>query len=256
MVGRRRAIGTTARANADASARADEEAGGEGAAADRVPGGLPSEDVAVGDLSGRMASCRVCRDAPARLPALPHEPRPIFVLSPRARIVIASQAPGLRAHESGVPFNDPSGNRLRDWLGVDRPTFYDPDNFAIVPMGFCFPGYDRHGGDLPPRRECAPAWRQEALAALPAVTLTLLIGSHAQAWHAAHDAQDARPARRSMTETVASWREIFNPRAERILLPLPHPSWRNTSWLKKNPWFEEDLLPVLRKAVDSRISRK
>lgn len=193
----------------------------------------------IGALLSEIRACRVCRDAPAARP-LPHEPRPVAVLSHRARILIAGQAPGLRVHESGIPFDDASGDRLRDWLGVDRPQFYNPDNFAIVPMGFCFPGYDAHGSDLPPRRECAPLWRARVLAAMPQIELTLAVGGYAQAYHL------GLKRGQSMTDTVASWRENL---ARHNVLPLPHPSWRNTGWLKKHPWFEAELLPELRKRV-------
>lgn len=189
-----------------------------------------------------IRACRLCRDAPHGKP-LPHEPRPVVVGSTEARILIAGQAPGLRVHESGLPFDDRSGDRLRDWLGVDREAFYDASRFAIVPMGFCFPGYDAKGSDLPPRRECAPEWRERLMAEMPQLDLVLTIGHYAQAWHLG-------PLRRkSMTETVADWRAIFNARDRPRVLPLPHPSWRNTAWLKKNPWFETDLLPVLRAQV-------
>jgi uracil-DNA glycosylase len=194
-------------------------------------------------LAAEIACCRLCRDAPAGGIGrrLPHEPRPVAVLSDKARILIAGQAPGLRVHESGLPFNDASGDRLRDWLGVDRPQFYNPDNFAILPMGFCFPGYDKHGSDLPPRRECAPAWRARALALMPQVELVLSIGSHAQAWHLGQKAP--------MNETVRDWRRHL----DRGILPLPHPSWRNTGWLRRNPWFEAELLPELRALVSRWI---
>ncbi|KQS63254.1 uracil-DNA glycosylase [Rhizobium sp. Leaf371] len=207
----------------------------------------PTQD-AIDRLSATISKCRLCRDAPNFGAPLPHEPRPILVLSEKARILIASQAPGMRAHVSGVPFDDPSGNRLRDWLGVDRATFYDPDRFAIVPMGFCFPGYDKHGGDIPPRRECAPTWRETALAAVPNASLILVIGAYAQAYHLGTSRQA------SMTATVADWRRTFERKDGPKLLPLPHPSWRNTPWLKKNPWFEADLLPVLRAEIELRIS--
>ncbi len=169
---------------------------------------------------------------------LPHEPRPVAVLSSGARILIAGQAPGLRVHETGIPFNDASGDRLRQWLAVTREQFYDVGNFAILPMGFCFPGYDAKGSDLPPRRECAPAWRQAALDAMPQIKLVLAVGSYAQTWHIGRHA-------RIMTETVRDWRRHL----ERGVLPLPHPSWRNTGWLRRNQWFEADLLPVLRAEV-------
>ncbi len=197
-----------------------------------------------------IAACRICRDEPLRGPQdrLPHEPRPVAVISAKARILISGQAPGLRVHESGLPFNDASGNRLRDWLGVTRDQFYDRDLFAIVPMGFCFPGYDTHGSDLPPRRECAPRWRQPVIDAMPQVELVLAIGQYAQAWHLGeHKAA-------SMTETVRNWRSYLGSNTGPAVLALPHPSWRNTGWLKKNPWFETDVLPVLRDRVKKLLS--
>ncbi|MFB9952645.1 uracil-DNA glycosylase family protein [Rhizobium puerariae] len=200
-------------------------------------------------LRQAIKACRICRDTPARGEGdrLPHEPRPVAVLSQTARVLIAGQAPGLRVHESGLPFNDASGNRLRDWMSVSREEFYDADRFAIVPMGFCFPGYDDKGGDLPPRRECAPFWRARVLAAMPQIELVLAVGGYAHAWHLG-----AR-RKKSMTETVENWRDYFFANEGPRVLPLPHPSWRNTGWLKKNPWFEADVLPVLRQNVDSLI---
>ncbi|TCU12830.1 uracil-DNA glycosylase [Rhizobium sullae] len=201
------------------------------------------------DLHGEIARCRVCRDAPLRADdPLPHEPRPIVVMSSVARILIAGQAPGLRVHESGIPFNDASGDRLRGWLQVDRETFYDPDRFAIVPMGFCFPGYGAKGSDLPPRRECAPLWRQKVIDRMPQIELVLTVGQYAQAWHMGGLRQP------SMTETVKAWRETLFSNLNPAVLPLPHPSWRNSGWLKRNPWFEEELLPVLRDRVKLLIS--
>lgn len=191
-----------------------------------------------------VRACRVCRDAPRFGPPLPHEPRPILQGSRQARICIASQAPGTRAHASGKPFSDPSGVRLRQWLGLGEATFYDPDKIAIVPMGFCFPGLDALGGDLPPRRECAPLWRERVLAQLPNVELTLLIGQYAQKWHLEPKARAG-----GMTGTVERWREVYAADATPRLLTLPHPSWRNTGWLKRHPWFEAELLPVLQADV-------
>lgn len=202
-------------------------------------------------LRTTIAACRICRDCPAGGEAkrLPHEPRPVAVISATARILIAGQAPGKRVHDSGLPFNDASGDRLRLWLGVDRNQFYDAAKFAIVPMGFCFPGYDAQGHDLPPRRECAPAWRRPVMAAMPQVELVLAIGQYAQTFHLG--------ARRcpTMTETVRGWRDYFltNQEGPKVL-PLPHPSWRNTGWLKKNPWFEADVLPLLKREVDRLIA--
>jgi uracil-DNA glycosylase len=194
------------------------------------------------DLARRIAGCRLCADHFAATETA-HEPRPVVRPSATARLMIAGQAPGARVHKSGIPFDDPSGDRLRDWMGVDRETFYDRSRIAIVPMAFCFPGYDAKGGDLPPPRACAKAWRADLMAAMPQVELTLLVGQYAQAWHMG--------ARRkgSLTDTVGNWRD-YGPG----LLPLPHPSWRNTGWLRRNPWFEEDVLPWLRREVSRLVS--
>ncbi|MDO9418982.1 uracil-DNA glycosylase family protein [Pararhizobium sp.] len=209
-----------------------------------------TEEDGLGALRAAIGACRICRDAPLGGPAfaLPHEPNPVAVISTRARILIAGQAPGLRVHDSSLPFNDASGNRLRDWLGVDRETFYDRDRFAIVPMGFCFPGYDWHGSDLPPRRECAPHWRAPVLSAMPQIELVLAIGHYAQRWHVGPHCP------KSMSETVAGWRGYLGRNQGPAVLPLPHPSWRNTSWLKRNPWFEAEVLPTLRERVEKLIS--
>jgi uracil-DNA glycosylase len=197
-------------------------------------------------LVGRIRACRICRDDPVGA-RLPHEPRPVLIPSPTARILIASQAPGTKVHLSGMPFTDASGDRLRDWLGVSREEFYDPALFAIVPMGFCFPGQDDRGADLPPRRECAPAWRAALLSAMPQIELVLTIGLYAHAWHIGAD------RRGSLTDTVRDWHAIYaRPVAPRVL-PLPHPSWRNTGWLKRNQWFEMDLLPFLKAEIRRRI---
>lgn len=199
-------------------------------------------------LSTEIAACRLCRAAPSMPQPLPHEPRPVAILSSRARILIAGQAPGIRVHESGIPFNDPSGDRLRQWLGVDRDTFYNADRFAIVPMGFCFPGYDAKGADLPPRRECAPLYRARVLDAMPQIELVLAIGQYAQAWHLG-------PARgRSLTETVADWRTEKRDRRGIPVLALPHPSWRNSGWIRKNMWFEAEFLPHLRERIKNLLS--
>jgi len=194
-------------------------------------------------LAPEIAACRLCSDRFDGTPTA-HRPRPVVWLSSRAPVMIASQAPGARAHASGLPFDDPSGDRLRAWLGVDRQTFYDRDNFAILPMAFCFPGYDRTGSDLPPPALCATTWRARALKAQPGMRLTLLIGGHAQRWHLGRAAT-------FVTATVGAWRS-FGP----DIIPLPHPSWRNTAWLKKHPWFETDLVPVLRARVSKLITRR
>jgi uracil-DNA glycosylase len=163
-------------------------------------------------------------------------------MHPSARILIAGQAPGRRAHERGVPFDDPSGERLRDWLGVDKATFYDASRIAILPMGFCFPGTGK-GGDLPPRAECAPAWRKRLLKSLPNIELTLVIGRYAHQWHLG-ERQSA-----TLTETVADWRAFWP-----AFLPLPHPSPRNVRWIRQNAWFEKEVLPVLVRRVEELLS--
>lgn len=181
-------------------------------------------------LISRVQACTLCS---AQLPC---GPRPIFQLHPDARILITSQAPGRRAHESGIPFDDASGDRLREWLGLSSEAFYDPRHIAILPMGLCYPGKGR-SGDLPPRRECAPAWREQLLAQLTRLELILVIGQYAQAWHL--------PARRAtLTDTVRAWRD-YGP----LLMPLPHPSPLNNLWLSRNPWFEGEVVPALRARV-------
>lgn len=183
-------------------------------------------------LLTEIRRCNVCKAH------LPHGPKPVLHVSTTAKLCIVSQAPGLRVHETGLSFNDASGDRLREWMGIDRGTFYDESRIAIAAMAFCFPGYNAKGHDLPPRRECAATWRARLFAALPEFATTLLVGSYAQAWHLGNH------ARESMHETVRAWRE-YAPR----YIPLPHPSWRNTGWLKKNPWFAEELLPYLQRRV-------
>lgn len=208
-------------------------------------------DARLSALLADIAACRICRDVPAGGPAnaLPHEPRPVCVASSSARILIAGQAPGTRVHASGRPFTDPSGDRLRDWLGVDAAQFYDPDLFAIVPMGFCFPGQDAKGGDLPPRRECAPAWRSRLMEQMPQLRLILAIGQYAHAWHL------GRLRQNTLTGTVRNWRSILSESGAACpVLPLPHPSWRNSGWIRKNPWFEVDLLPELKRLVKTQFS--
>lgn len=199
---------------------------------------LGEEWLAAGDPPGfrrlvaEVGACGICAAS------LPHPPRPVVRLRPTAAILICGQAPGTRVHATGIPFNDPSGDRLRDWLGVDRATFYDAGRIAILPMGFCFPGQDAKGGDLPPRRECAAAWRSRFEPWLGRVRLTLLVGKYAQDWYLG-----AR-RRNGLTETVRQWRDYAPD-----FLPLPHPSWRNNGWLKRNPWFAAEILPHLRARV-------
>ncbi len=189
-------------------------------------------------LARGIAACRLCAPRFAAT-ATAHAPRPVFWCAPSARVLIAGQAPGARVHASGRPFTDASGDRLRSWLGLDPADFYDRERIAILPMAFCFPGHDARGADLPPPAACAQTWRVRVLAALPQLQLTLLVGRYAQRWHL------GRPATaRGVTATVADWRALAP-----AVFPLPHPSWRNTAWLQRNPWFETGLLPALRAAL-------
>lgn len=203
---------------------------------------MPSEPDALRRIADRIAGCRLCAGRFAATETA-HAPRPVVRPSPTARLLIAGQAPGARVHASGVPFDDPSGDRLRDWMGIDRETFYDTSRVAIAPMAFCFPGYDARGSDLPPPPICARTWRAELISAMPQVELTLVVGQYAQAWHI------GKTRRKTLTETVRDWQE-YGP----TLLPLPHPSWRNTSWLRRNPWFEAEVVPWLRAEVARLVS--
>ena len=193
----------------------------------------------MGSFSSLRTEVRACTICEAHLPL---GPRPVLQLHPKARVLIAGQAPGRKVHDSGVPFDDASGNRLREWLGVTREVFYDPQQIAILPMGFCFPGSGR-SGDLPPRPECAPAWRTQLLGQLRHLEMTLVLGQYAQAYHFGE-------ASSSLTELVRSWRTYW-PR----MIPLPHPSPRNNLWLRRNPWFESEILPSLRKRVSDVLAR-
>ncbi len=192
------------------------------------------------DLAGllaRVRACRLCADA------LPLGPRPVLRAGASARLLIVGQAPGTRVHETGVPWNDRSGQRLRDWMGIGEEAFYDPDRVAIVPMGFCYPGRDARGGDMPPRPECAPTWHDAILGHLPNLSLTLLVGAHAQKRYL------GRARGRTMTETVRDFRTHL----AAGYLPLPHPSWRTNAWQKKNPWFDAEVLPELRRRVAALV---
>ena len=183
-------------------------------------------------LVTEIRACSVCA------PHLPLGPRPILRGHPSAELLIISQAPGRRVHQTGISFNDRSGDRLREWLRLDRETFYDETRVAIMPIGFCYPGSDVRGGDLPPRRECAPLWHARLRELLPAIQLTLLVGRYATAYYLPHS------GKRSMAETIARWRD-FLPE----FFVLPHPSWQSTRWLRDNPWFETEILPELRARV-------
>jgi len=197
-------------------------------------------------LQKRISKCRICVEQPNGKP-LPHDPRPVAVLSRNAKIRIIGQAPGTRVHASGRPFTDPSGDRLREWMGVDEETFYNPDILAITPMGFCFPGLDAKGGDLPPRKECATRWQEEVTTSMPQVRLVLLIGMYAQKHYL------GPLASKTLTETVRNWQTISQMEGGRIYLPLPHPSWRNNGWIRKNPWFASELLPFLRSEISALL---
>jgi len=191
-------------------------------------------------LADTLAAVRACRVCAAQLPL---GPRPVLRASVSARLLVVGQAPGTRVHETGIPWNDRSGDRLRAWLAIDRDTFYDEQRIAIMPMGFCYPGRDAKGGDRPPRPECAPLWHPLLRPLLPAVELTLLVGRYAQSYYLG---ELCRP---SMTETVAAWRE-YRPG----FIPMPHPSWRSTGWLRRNPWFEDEVVPELRGRVHALLA--
>lgn len=189
-------------------------------------------------LLQQVRRCTLCA------PMLPLPPRPVLQAASGARILLAAQAPGRKVAASGIPFDDASGERLRAWLGIGRDDFYDPQFIAILPMGFCYPGKGP-SGDLPPRRECAPAWRARLLRQLPAIELTLVIGSYALAWHL------PQAAGAGLTATVRAWREHGS-----AVLPLPHPSPRNNGWLKRHPWFEAEVVPELQRRVRALQQRR
>ncbi len=189
------------------------------------------------EFVGDIRACQLCKADMDRAP------RPVLQVSETAKILIAGQAPGNLAMESGRPFTDPSGVRLREWLNLDEDTFYDASRVAIVPMGFCFPGYDKNGGDIPPMKRCAETWRQPLLDRLPNIELTVLIGGYAQKWHIGDQME------KTLTATVRKWQSFL----DQGVMVTPHPSWRNNAWLKRNPWFETELLPELRKRVRSLL---
>ncbi len=186
-------------------------------------------------VCAQVRGCSLC------ISELPFGPRPVFQVHPDAKILIAGQAPGSKVHASGIPFDDASGERLRDWMGVDKEAFYNEQKIAILPLGFCYPGTGK-SGDLPPRRECADTWRNQLLGLMPNIEMTLAIGKYAQDWHMPNN------TKRNLTETVKSWRS-FQP----DVLPMPHPSPRNNRWLKNNPWFESQVLPTLKTRIDALL---
>ena len=186
-------------------------------------------------LDALLAEVRACTACAGDLPL---GPRPVLRAAAGARLLVIGQAPGTRVHATGIPWNDPSGDRLRDWLAMDRDTFYDANRIAIVPMGFCYPGRNERGGDKRPSTECAPRWHARLRAELPDIALTLLIGQYAQRFYL------ARRAQRSLTATVAAWRDYLPD-----FLPLPHPSWRTRGLASRNPWFQAEVIPALRERV-------
>ncbi len=192
-------------------------------------------NIAFKTLVNEVNHCEICK------PFLPSGPRPVLQLHPKASILIAGQAPGRKVHETGIPFDDPSGERLRDWMGIDRAAFYDARKIAILPMSFCYPGTGK-SGDLPPRPECAEAWREKLLAQLPNLKLILVIGQYAQHYHL----QDSSYT--TVTQAVRKWKDFWPKR-----LPLPHPSPRNNIWLKRNPWFQKEVLPILQATVQDLL---
>ncbi len=191
-------------------------------------------------LPDEIRACRLCAKRFSGTATM-HEPRPVVWFRSGAKLLIAGQAPGARVHASGRPFTDPSGDRLREWLGIDEDIFYDLSQVAIVPMAFCFPGYNNRKADLPPPPICRRTWHDKVMSELGNVSMTVLVGGHAHKYHLGAEA--------SVTETVRCWRD----HAPRVFA-LPHPSWRNTAWLKKNPWFEAELLPVLRARVQEVLN--
>ena len=199
-------------------------------------------------LVAEIRACRVCVENPRGKP-LSHEPRPVLRVSRTARIGVFGQAPGTRVHASGVPFTDPSGVRLRSWMGISDEEFYDAARVTVVPMGFCFPGQNAKGGDLPPRRECAPLWRPQLMGALPNLEVVLLAGRYAVEWHL------GKAAGAHLSDTVADWRAITSREGKPQFWPLPHPSWRNNAWLKNNSWFDGQLVPALRTRVRELLDK-
>lgn len=203
------------------------------------PEGIAPEGIEPGGLDSIAAAARACTLC---APVLPLGPRPVFRASATAKLLIVSQAPSTKVHATGIPWNDASGDRLRDWLGLDRAAFYDEANIAIVPMGLCYPGRLPRGGDAPPRRECAPLWQPRFRAALPALNLTLLVGGHALAWHLGRGNLEAR---------VRGFRDHL-PK----YFPLPHPSWRTRAWAARRPWFEAEIIPALRATVAAALANR
>ncbi|MEM9784191.1 MAG: uracil-DNA glycosylase family protein [Pseudomonadota bacterium] len=199
-----------------------------------------------GALLAALTSCTLCAERFAAT-VTQHSPRPIFQIDPRATVLVASQAPGNRAHQSGLPFDDPSGVRLRAWMGLEPARFYDPARVAIAPMAHCFPGYDTRGADLPPPPVCAATWHAALLRLLPRLRLTLVIGQYSQRWHL------GPPPKGGVTARVAAMRAVLAAGEAPAVVALPHPSWRNTAWLKRNPWFEAEVVPWLKARIATLV---
>ena len=197
-------------------------------------------------LVRQIRQCDICRTSPKGKP-LPHKPRPVLQVSSTAKLAICGQAPGTKVHASGRPFTDRSGDRLRQWTGLSNEQFYDASRVNVIPMGFCFPGQTDKGSDLPPRPECRATWHDQLMARLPQLELILVVGRYAIDYHLQHAKHS------SLQEIVSDYQTYLAVKSKPAYLPLPHPSWRNTHWLKKNPWFEADYVPVLRKRVTALL---
>ena len=213
------------------------------------------EVVLIQDLSALLTeinSCRLCVTHPLKQ-CLQHEPRPVLQVSAQAKIAVCGQAPGTKVHLSGRPFTDASGTRLRDWLGLEKDVFYDGEKLAIIPMGFCFPGQSLKGADLPPRKECAKAWHDRLFSHLPQLELILLVGKYAIEYHLSNHEVFGAYAKAPLYEVVENYQEFLKSDLSPLYLPLPHPSWRNNHWLKKNLWFEQDYLPALRDLISLKL---
>ncbi|WP_298358877.1 uracil-DNA glycosylase family protein [Rhodoblastus sp.] len=201
-------------------------------------------------LVGRIRACRICVERPFGAP-LPHEPRPVLQISASARLLVAGQAPGTRVHATGAPFNDPSGDRLRGWIGLSREQFYDPTRVAVVAMGFCYPGRDAKGADLPPRRECRASWHDELFRLAPQIETIFAVGRAAQDYHSARLGRPL-PVGASLEKVIRICAAQIHLRPH--LLALPHPSWRNNAWLQRRPWFEREIAPLARELAAEAIT--
>lgn len=199
-------------------------------------------------LLNEIRTCKICERS-KNIASLPHPARPIVRMKSSAKILIVGQAPGNLAHQRGLPFDDPSGQKLRTWMGVSREEFYDDSQIAFAPMGFCFPGYGSNGSDLPPRKECAPLWQEKLLGKLPLIEIILLIGIYAMRWYLEPEKTQ------TVTDIVRGGARFLTKPKGSLAIPLPHPSWRNSRWMHLNPWFKEEIIPDLQKQVRKRLSK-